>query len=242
MSFRDGEMHAVALLGACLLSAAIVAPTMYFMGDASADQGPVIQDMEAIEASIAVRKKPAKQPQKKIEAPPPEVKPVGVSHDENKIPDKKPDPPKPDKKPDKPDKPFKVPDRTHFDEDTPTGKPTEEVGQFNDNDRGFADETKGDPFFQRVARDINEAWEFPKILDAKGAAVGCLHITAEGKIAKTKLDQRSGDDSLDDSVERALKKVEKVRNANPEAVPTHLLRQATTRWTCFKFNPQQRTE
>lgn len=242
MSFKNGEMHAMAMLGACLLTAGIAAPTFYFAGSAGADTGPVIQDMEAIEASIAVRKKPAKQPQKKVQAPPPEVKPEGVSRDETKLPD--PTKPKPDKpvKPDKPDKPFKVPDRSKFDDETPTGKPTDEVGEFNANDRGFAEETKGDPFFQRVARDINESWEFPKILDAKGAAVGCLHITAEGKIAKTKLDQRSGDDSLDDSVERALKKVERLRNANPEAVPTHLLKQATTRWTCFKFNPQQRTE
>lgn len=241
MSFKNGEMHVMAMLGACLLTTAIAAPTLYFASDAGASTGPIIDDMEAIEASIAIRKKPAKQPQKKVQAPPPEVKPEGVSRDETKLPEpdkKKPDPVKP------PDdkKPFKVPDRTKFDDEVPTGKPTEEVGAFNDNDRGFASETKGDPFFQRVARDINEAWEFPKILDAKGAAVGCLHITAEGKIAKTKLDQRSGDDSLDDSVERALKKVEKLRNANPEAVPTHLLKQATTRWTCFKFNPQQATE
>jgi len=241
MSFKNGEMHAMALLGSCALTVAMGALIYSCTDEAGAATGPVIQDMEAIEASIAVRKKPAKQPQKKVQAPPPEVKPEGVSHDETKVPD--PAKPKPDKpvKPDKPDKPFKVPDRTKFDDETPTGKPTEAVGEFNPNDRGFAEETKGDPFFQRVARDVAESWEFPKILDAKGAAVGCLHITAEGKIAKTKID-RSGDDSLDDSAERALKKVEKLRNANPEAVPTHLLKQATTRWICFKFNPQQATE
>jgi hypothetical protein len=239
MSFKDSQMHVMAMIGACLLSAGLGVPTFILAGSADADPKPVIEDMEAIEASIAVRKTPAKQPQKKVQAPPPEVKPEGVSHQEDKVPDpkeKKPDPK------DKPDPKFKVPDRTHFDDETPTGKPTEEVGAFNDNDRGFAEETKGDPFFQHVARDVSESWDFPKILDAKNAAVGCLRITAEGKIAKTKLDPKSGDDALDDSVERALKKVETLRNANPEAVPTHLLKQATTRWTCFKFNPQQRTE
>ncbi|MGN6109336.1 MAG: TonB C-terminal domain-containing protein [Kofleriaceae bacterium] len=240
MSLKDGEMHTVAAVGAALLSAALSLPTLYFSASRGESGPPPLEDMEAIEASIAVRKKPAKQPQKKFQPPPPEVKPEGVSRDENKKPDEK----KPDEK--KPTPAAQTDPLAKFrrpvDDDAPVGKPTEDVGNFNDNDRGFAEETKGDPFFQRIARDINESWEFPKILDAKGAAIGCLHIQADGKIAKWKLDQRSGDNSLDDSVERALKKVEQLRNANPEPVPTHLLKKATTRWTCFKFNPQQPTD
>jgi hypothetical protein len=130
--------------------------------------------------------------------------------------------------------------RREVDDDDPVGKPTEEAGAFNENERGFADETKGHPFFQRVARDINEGWEFPKILSASNAATGCLHITADGKIAKTRLD-KSGDAALDQSAEDALKKVETKRNNNPEPVPTDIAK-LTTRWTCFKFNPQSRTE
>jgi hypothetical protein len=211
--------------------------------------------MEAIEASIAYKKAPAKQPQKKTQQAPPEDKPDGVSRDETKpVEDKScktnadcPDGKVCDAGQCKPEKVAKV-DKTdplakfrrNIDEDTPVSdKPTTDVGDFNDNERGFADETKGDPFFQRVARDVNESWEYPKILEAKHAAVGCIHILADGKVAKWKIDQKSGDDSLDDSAERALKKVEKIRNDKPEPVPTHLLKAATTRWICFKFNPQR---
>ncbi len=78
-------------------------------------------------------------------------------------------------------------------------------------------------------------------MSATNAAVGCLHITADGKIADTKLD-KSRDDQLDQSVELALKKVETKRNNNPEPVPTDIVKLATTRWICFKFNPQSRSE
>jgi hypothetical protein len=71
--------------------------------------------------------------------------------------------------------------------------------------------------------------------------VGCLHITADGKIAKTKI-EKTGADELDQSAEEALKKVETKRNNNPEPVPTDIAKLATTRWICFKFNPQSRSE
>jgi TonB family protein len=72
--------------------------------------------------------------------------------------------------------------------------------------------------------------------------VGCLHITADGKIAKTKLDKSSGDSQFDQSLEEALKKVETNRNKNPEPVPPSSVKLVTTQWICFKFNPQARAE
>ena len=233
-------MHVMAAIGACLLSAGLGVPTFYLAGSADADSKPVIEDMEAIEASIATRKKPAKLPQKKTQEAPPEPQVDKVNRDADKLPDPPKDKPPTDPKID-PNDPLKNVRRREVDDNTPTGKPTEDVGAFNDNERGFADETKGHPFFQRVARDINDAWEFPKILSATNAAVGCLHITGDGKIAKTKLD-KSGENQLDQSVEEALRKVETKRNNNPEPVPTDILKLATTRWICFKFSPQSRTE
>jgi hypothetical protein len=254
MSFNDGELHAAAGVGASLLTGGL-AVMMAVYGHACSDECQTnaecesgetckdgscvkvepLDDMEAIEASIAYKKAPAKQPQKKTRQPDPIVKPDGVSHDETKIPEVK----KPEDKPKNNDKDplAKVPDRKE--KDDPVGKPTTDVGDFNDNARGFAETTSGDPFFQGLAADFRENWEFPKILSAKGSAAGCLHITADGKIAKTKLDPKSGDEALDDSIERALKKIEKLRNDKPEPVPTHLLKQATTRWICFKSNPQE---
>jgi outer membrane biosynthesis protein TonB len=240
MSFKDGEMHTLAVIGACVLSAGLGGGLYGFSGEAKAEStAPALEDLEAIEASIATRKKPAKLPQKQFQEPPPEQEADKVSRTADKMtdpPKDKPNEPKID-----PNDPLKNVKRREVDDDKPVGKPTEDVGDFNENERGFADETKGHPFFQRVARDINDGWEFPKILSATKAAVGCLHITADGKIAKTKLD-KSGDAELDQSAEDTLKKVETKRNNNPEPVPTDIAKLATTRWICFKFNPQSRTE
>ncbi|HEU0035787.1 MAG TPA: TonB C-terminal domain-containing protein [Kofleriaceae bacterium] len=271
MSFNDGEMHAFAAIGAVLLTAAIMVPTVIWVSNASAssdDEHP-LEDMEAIEASIAYKKAPAKQPQKKAKPPDPVVKDEGVSRDENKkldaqcctnqadctkaglaFPTKCADnarceanrcvQEKPDKPSDNKVADVKIPNRSNFDENSDVNnKTTTEVGEFNDNARGFAETTSGDPFFQELAADFHENWEFPKILSASGTAAGCLHILADGTIKKTKLEPKSGDDALDDSIERALKKIEKLRNAKPVPVPTHLLKQATTRWICFRANPQE---
>jgi hypothetical protein len=71
-----------------------------------------------------------------------------------------------------------------------------------------------------------------------GAAVGCFHIEPDGKIAQIKFDTPSGDDMLDDSVQRALKKTQERRNDKPQPVPTEQLG-VITKWVCFRFNPNQ---
>ncbi|MBA3394934.1 MAG: TonB C-terminal domain-containing protein [Deltaproteobacteria bacterium] len=255
MSFKDGEMHVMAAFGAAFLSAALFVPTVW-MADARADHTPVLEEMEAIEASIAVKKAPAMQPQKKTQAKPAVVKPDGVSRDETKVVDDKSCKQDSDcpagrvcvksvcKLPDKVAKTETDPlgkFRRPTDDETPTGKPTTEVGTFNDNERGFAEETKGHPFFQKVARDFVENFEYPKIL-AGESATGCIHLLADGKIAKFKVDPKSGEATLDDAVERALKKMQTLRASSPEAPPIELLKQATTRWICFNTGKLQRAE
>jgi hypothetical protein len=242
MSFKDGQIRVLAAAGTFVLTAVLGSGLYLFSGEASAASAaePQLQDMEAIEASIATRKKPAKLPQKKMQDAPPEPQADKVNRDADKMPDPPKDKPKDEPKID-PNDPLKNVKRREVDDNSPTGKQTDDVGAFNENERGFAEETKGHPFLQRVARDINDAWEFPKILSATKAAVGCLHVTADGKIAKTKL-EKSGDDQLDQSVEEALSKVQKKRNNNPEPVPTDIVKLVTTRWICFKFNPQSRSE
>ena len=242
MSFKDGELHTLAAVGAFALTAALGGWLYAFSGEAKAagSDKPLLEDMEAIEASIATRKKPAKLPQKDFKPPPPDPQEDKVNRDADKLPDPPKDKPPQEPKID-PSDPLKNVKRRDVDTDGPTGQPNEAAGAFNDNERGFADETKGHPFFQRVARDINDAWEFPKILSATNAAVGCLHIAGDGKIADTKL-EKSGDNQLDQSVELALKKVETKRNSNPEPVPTDIVKLATTRWICFKFSPQSRSD
>jgi hypothetical protein len=228
---KNGEMHTVATLGAILFSAAIVAPTVYFT-NARADTTPPLMQMESIEASLAYKKPNApKQPQKVKQAPNPEVKPDGVSRDETKkIDDKKPEP--------KEDKPSKVVDplaKFHRpqDDDTDTGAPTESIGAFDGSKFGIGDVTKGDPYFQRLVVDL--AWAAPELARSGAEApIGCVQLTADGKIPETKFKVR-GDGDITTLAETALNDLKKKRNKDPEEVPTHLLKALTTTWVCFKF-------
>lgn len=256
MSLKNGEMHVISVLGAAILSAALGVPTIWFAKAKEAQAGPVLEDMEAIEASLAVKKRPQKQPQKKIEAKAPEQKPEGVSRDDKKVVEE--NVCKQDKDCKKgeickkgkcePEKVAKPEDTTkdpladfRRDPDAPTGdKPTTAVGDFNDNDRGWAEETKGHPFFQRVARDFVENFTYPKILEGE-SSVGCIHLLADGTIEKYKV-ERSGVDTLDDAVERALKQMKQLRAQKPDPPPIELLKQATTRWICFNTGKLQRAE
>lgn len=257
MSLNNGEMHAISACGAVVLALLIGVPTVWFAEGKAVDDGPKLEDMEAIEASLAVRKKPQKQPQKKIEQKPQEQKPDGVSRDETK---------KVEENVCKVDKDCKnglvctkgkcekpriaqqtetTPQTgpvTSIDPDSQKGdKPTTAIGDFNDNEKGWAEETKGHPFFQRVAKDFVENFEYPKILQGE-SAVGCIHMLADGTIQKYKVDPKSGEDTLDDAVERALKKMKQLRAQNPEPPPVELLKQATTRWICFNTGKLQRSE
>lgn len=258
MSLKNGEMHVISALGAAVLSIAVIVPTVWFAKAKDVDAAPALEDMEAIEASLAVKKKPAKQPQKKIEQKPPEEKVEGVSKDDKKVVEENVCKVNKDCKDGElckkgkceAEKVAKVEDANkdplapypHRDPDAETGdKPTTAVGDFNDNDRGWAEESKGHPFFQRVARDFVENFEYPKILQGE-SSVGCVHLLADGTVQKYKVDPKSGEDTLDDAVERALKKMKQVRAQSPEPVPVELLKQATTRWICFNTGKLQRAE
>ncbi|MBV8759202.1 MAG: hypothetical protein JO257_18080 [Deltaproteobacteria bacterium] len=225
MALKDSEMQAVSIFGTGVLVAALFAPVLVF---ANAGSGPAKPDnLVAIEASIAYSKTPQKQPQKKIKAPD-EVKPEGVNRDENKKPDdKKPD----DKKDKKPD----LSDLSKFkhsnDDDTETGKPTTDPGKFNGNENGYAEETKGDPWLGKLRGDMQ--YSPPEIAKGNDAPIGCIHLTADGKIVDSKWIKNTGDD-LQTAAEAAIDQLKKTRNANPDPVPTHLL-SLTTRWLCFKF-------
>jgi hypothetical protein len=226
MALKDNEMQVVSVLGTAVLVAALFAPLVVFANAGSAKKPD--DNLVAIEASIAYSKTPQKQPQKKLKAPE-EVKPEGVSHDLDKKPeDKKPDDKKPDKKPD-------LSDITKFhhddDDDAPAGKPTTDPGKFNGNEQGYAEETKGDPWLGKLRGDMQ--YTPPEIAKGDDAPVGCIHITADGKIVDSKWIKNTGDD-LQTAAEAAIAQLTKTRNANPDPVPTHLL-SLTTKWLCFKF-------
>jgi hypothetical protein len=229
---KNGEMHMMAALGAALFSAALIVPTVWF-SEARASSGPVLDNMEVLEASLAYKKPNApKQPQKVRQAPQPEVKPQGVSRDENKQVDEK----KPEDK--KEAKPANVTDvlhdyRRNQDDDTEVGTPTENIGAFDGSEFGVGDVTKGDPYFARLANDLG--WSPPELARSGAEApVGCIQMTKDGKIPQTTFKVK-GDDDIATLAESALRDLKKKRNEQPEEVPTHLLKALTTRWVCFKF-------
>ncbi|HEY0251409.1 MAG TPA: TonB C-terminal domain-containing protein [Kofleriaceae bacterium] len=254
MSFKDGEMQTISALGAAVITAALVWPILF--RTEAADAGKTkFDDMESIEASVAFKKEPKKQPEKKTSQP--EIKKEDtVSHDENKKPVegcKKDSECKEDevckdqrcvaKKPVKtvaqvdPKDPFKGVHRQD-DDDNPTGKPVTEAGDFNGNEEGWAPTTKGHPFWQKFAQDIHENFSLPEISEANGIPVGCFHITPDGKIVDTKVKEKSGSPDLDQAAEHAIDAVKKLRNDSPTPVPTELLG-AINRWICIRFDPKQ---
>jgi hypothetical protein len=232
MSMKDAEMHVVSLFGAGVLAAALSVPLVWLTGGNRVD-GPVLKEQEVIEATIAYRKTPQKQPQKKT-APPPVEEPEGVSRDENKKVEEKPkkEEKKPDPKPD-PNNPIGKFDRS-AQQAGPTTQPT--VGDFNGSEKGFAEESKGDPFFGRLRGDMN--FTFPEISKATSIPVGCIHLQADGRIKAVTFDPpigQKGDDDLQTAAEAALNELKKTRAQTPEPVPTHLL-SITSKWLCFKFS------
>jgi outer membrane biosynthesis protein TonB len=253
MALKDGEMVTFSLLGTVMLTGALFFPVLYWTEKADAKR-PDFGDMESIEASIAYKKTPQKQPQKQVKAPDPVVKPDGVSRDEKKPPVETCDPKcKPgfycdpatkqcraeDKPPKKADTdPLAKYKRPDPDDDSPVGKPTVQPGDFNGSEFGWAPQTKGHPFWQKFAQDIHENFSLPSISEANGIPVGCFHITPDGKIADTQFKTKSGSADLDDAAQRAIDAVKKLRNENPIPVPTELLG-ATTRWICVRFDPKQ---
>jgi outer membrane biosynthesis protein TonB len=209
---------------------------VYWTIPAQAAPEPPLKEMITIEASLARKATKPKQPVKELKAPEPEVKPEGVSRDENKKPveppkkdDKKPTPPK------KPDDKFDISKFNHpTDPEQPGATPTTNIGQFDGSEKGFAPLNAGDPYWGNLRADLEPS--IPSISQVQGAAVACFHIEADGKIAGLKFDSSSGDQILDDAVQRSMKAVQKARNDSPQPVPLGQLG-VIKKWVCFRFKP-----
>ena len=223
MSIRDSEMHVVAVVGACVLTAALFIPAAVWAsstgkGDDDADDNA--KNKVVVEASLAARKTPKKQPQKEFKAPTPEDKPQGVSRDEKKdtkpqccvseadcnraslpFPTTCPDDgrcesnrckaPKQEAKTDSKDKPVTIPDRTGG-VDQPVGTPTDsQIGTFDGSKKGRAAVNSGHPWLRELANDFLTYVDFPAIEEAS-AALACLRIEKDGTISDTTLDPPTG--------------------------------------------------
>jgi outer membrane biosynthesis protein TonB len=239
MSFNNGQLHGFAFAGTLVLAGSLFSTTLYLTEAAGATHEPQLKEMVTIEAQLARKsEKKKQQPQKVQQAPEPPDKPEGVSRDEHKKPlDKKPE----DKKHSKPDdKPIDISKFKHASDDDPQpgAKPTTDIGQFDGSEKGFAPINAGNPYWQNLVADFRQIWKIPTISKVNGTAVGCFHIEPDGKIAAIKFDAPSGDETLDDSVQRALKATQKTRNDKPQPVPTEQLG-VIRKWVCFRFDPNQ---
>jgi len=88
---NNGPLHGFACVGTIVLAGALFGTVLYLTETAEASHDPPLKEMMTIEASLARKAEKKQQPQKELKTPEPEVKPEGVSRDENKKPpDKKP--------------------------------------------------------------------------------------------------------------------------------------------------------
>jgi hypothetical protein len=236
----DQEMQIYSGVGTLFLTSVLVAlaikgPDISIFGHGKKfEAGDATKDMEVIDAALAERiKKPEAQPQKKFKTPDPTQPTIVATHDDQAKPMDKPD----DKPATGPDDPLAQFRRNN--EDEPLGKPEEPtVGAFDGDEFGFGDETRGDPYFGRLKADLLRGWEFPEILSDTGTPIGCIHLEPDGKIPEWELREKSGNSELDDSVERALKNLQKVRTDEPIAVPADLIPK-TRKWICYRMKVKE---
>lgn len=247
-------MHLFAGVGTILVCALVTAPAMLLGSKAVAGPDINLAEMESIEAELAMKsEEPEKQPQKEKRAPDPVVDETIGGDATAKAETCKTDADcaagKVCKqalcvKKDKPNPDDPLPDLTKFehkpDDDLAVGEPTPvKLGSFDGSEFGWAPTTKGDPFYVALIRDLRANWEYPTLSSDEGVPVGCLRIELDGKISDTNFKEKSGNAELDDSVERAMAALSKLRNDNPIEVPTHLLSQGvTTKWLCIRFKPK----
>jgi hypothetical protein len=270
MSFTDSEMHVVAGIGACIFTAALSLPTVLFPPQSAGPDSSDKMDKVVIEASLAMRKTPKKQPQKDFRQPDAPDKPIGVSKDDKKQLENQcctdeadctkvglavgtscPDDStcdnhrcrkkKKDNKPDDKDPIAAIPDRTK-NLDDPTGKPTDNTkGEFDGSKKGRALKSTGDPWQRELVNDFMTLVDFPKI-EVASAASACLQILADGTIKDTKFDVRSNNEGLNGKIEIALKSIKEQRKEKPKAPPAHLIEQVTTTWQCIPIDAQTKQD
>lgn len=227
------QLHAFSGIGT-LVTAGVVAAAVWWAQGEDEDDKPKdpYADMEVIDAALA-EKAPSEvvQPVKPTKQPT-FVKPEGVIRDAETQPVSKPEDPKRDGVPNIDDILKKNRDDDDDLEDGPATQPV--IGKFDGSEDGFGDETRGDPYLGALKSDLLRGWEYPEILSDVGTPVGCIHLEPDGTIPEVVLREKSGNEELDDSVERAMRDLKKKRDAEPKAVPAHLIPK-TRKWICYRM-------
>jgi TonB C terminal len=135
------------------------------------------------------------------------------------------------------DKPIDISMFKHARDDEPANGNDEvaAVGETNASGSPVAPVNSGEVYWRNLVAEVHRVWDTPTISKVNRAAVGCFHISPNGKIAATKLDEHSGNDALDESIQRAMTSVQTARNDHPQPVPIEQL-DVIKKWICFRFN------
>ena len=221
----DTTLHTYSIAGTILVGIAMGA-ALYVAEKAEGDEAPVddpYANMMVIDAALAEKSTAeTKQPQRATRPPPPPEKPVGVSRDENAPPK----PPPPDKPPPPPPPDVDIAkvlerNRADDDEELPVAKEARiDKGRIDGVEVGFGDKTYGNRYLGELKSRFMKVWAYPEILEDTGIPVACIRLDADGRVTETKLMTPSGNDPLDDSVERALTAFEELNNKEPKPLPT----------------------
>lgn len=217
----ETKLHTYSIMGTVIAAVGVVG-AVWLADEAQGDdkKKDPFENYTVIDAALAEKAAAPedKQPVKETRAPNPEVKPVGVSHDENAKPVTEPEKPKPDK----PDiKSILEKNRSNDDDDLPVSpKARLETGRIDGVEVGFGDKTYGNPYLGALKSGLLKLWEYPEILDDVGTPVGCIQLKADGSIDEVKLMESSGNPNVDQSVETALADFKKKNNQDPKPLPS----------------------
>ena len=218
----ERRLHTYSMIGTVLCCLALGGGTWAASeaaGDDDAEKDP-FADMVVIDAALAFKgAETPKQPVKEVRAPPPPEQPTGVSRDEHAAPVVAPEKPKPEKV--DVESVLEKNRARDEDEDLPIGKKSAmEIGAIDGVEIGYGDKTHGNPYLGALKSGFMRGWEFPEILSDVGVPVGCIQLDEDGMIGAVKLMKASGNQQLDDSVERALADFKIKNNKEPKPLPT----------------------
>lgn len=233
------EFRVGGILVTTLVHGVVILLLIGFRGHGNAEAGRTQLTMTTIEASLAYRaKEQPKQPQKRRQPKPPPVDAPTISRDENKQVKPKDDKPEPQEDFEKDFEKYMKERQTNDDDIDPGEEEPKPGGEFNGSEHGFAEESKGDPYFQELAAQVHASWTVPTLEKGAGTAAGCVRIGQDGRIVETKLLQSAQNANIDRSVKVALKSVQVLRDKDAKPVPRHLMNE-TNHWICFNLSVEK---
>jgi outer membrane biosynthesis protein TonB len=253
-SFKVGGLVVTVLLHAALVVAAI--SKMGSESSAAPDPSKRFESAVTIEASLAFKevKPESRQPVKKkkeMYKPPVEEAPVPVPTEKPPVPEapkidtdnvvQQEEPPAAKEKPKhkikpRPDEidPDSVLDKNRAQDEDLSSTGVDEVpkeGSADGSEWGTEKDARGDPYAGELRGRIESVWAVPSVETEGGVAQGCVRLDADGKIVDRAVKKKSGNATLDRSVELALKKAPDM----DEPVPEHLIDLITVKGICFRF-------